>query len=210
MFDHVDLTGVRVSASIPSEVDLASSVVWLLRYDGTGYTSSPTTASALAAMTAAQLADVVGVSVTFQGASPGTTGGTISQSNVLTVQLDTRVRTHLRTAPTVPQELRAGASVDVENHAYAQSYDPVLAATVLAAGTEDAHVTLTGGTIDVAATKQVSPATLTAPQRAAPVTVTVGATSATSTLAPAEVRLHDDVTTAPDFWDRFDLVGPGR
>ncbi|AEI10597.1 LPXTG-motif cell wall anchor domain protein [Cellulomonas gilvus ATCC 13127] len=208
MFDRFDLTRVQLAASVPAEVDLTRSVAWLLRYDGTGYTSESTTAAALVAMTPAQLADVVGVSVTFQGTDPATTGGTISRDDVLTLTLTTRLRTHLRSSGEV-QQLAAGRSVDVENHAYAQSYDPVLAPTALAAGTDDAHVPLTGGDIDVLANKSISPATLTAPRRAEPLTVTLGATQATSTLAPAEVRLRDDVDGSPDFWDRFDLVGLG-
>lgn len=207
-FDRFDITGVSAGASIPSEVDLAQSVAWVLRYDGTGFASERTTAAALNAMTAAQLADVVGVSVTFQGADPAVTGGTISQDNELHVTLTARLRTHLRSSGE-PQTLRAGQAVDVENHAYAQSYDPVLAPDVLAAGTDDATVALTGGDIDVAATKQVSPAVLTEPRRHDPVTVTLGANQGTSTLAPAEVRLQDDATTSPDFWDRFELTGLG-
>ena len=166
VFDHVDLTAVAVSASVPAEVDLAASVAWVLRYDGTDYTSERTTAAALADLTAAQLADVVGVSVTFQGTDPATTGGTIGRTNDLTLTLTTRVRSHVRSTGEA-QTLLAGKSLELENHAYAQSYDPVLSPTVRAAATDDAAVTLTGGAIDVAASKSISPSTITEPRRTA-------------------------------------------
>ncbi len=213
VFDRVDLTDVDVTASVPGEVDLAASTAWVLRYRDGAYVSERTTATALAAMTAAQLADVVGVSVTFQGTSPQTTGGTITQANDLRLVLTTRLRTHLRSTG-AEQLLRAGATLDVDNHAYAQSYDPVLDpdGAVLAAGTARAGVRLTGGDINVGVTKTISPSTVTEPTRAQPLTVRLTANQGTApvgTLAPAQVRLQDDVATSPDFWDAFDLVGLG-
>ncbi|WP_309133937.1 DUF5979 domain-containing protein [Cellulomonas sp.] len=211
VFDRFDLVDVRFAATRPGEVDLAASTAWVLRRDGGAYRSERTTAAALLAAPAAELADVVGVSVTFQGTDPATTGGTLTQGNRLSLVLDTRLRTHLRSTGE-PQTLRAGQRVEAENTAYAQSYDPVLDpdGTVLAAATARAVAPLTGGEINVASSKSVSPATVAAPARGAPVTVTLGADQGTaprSTLAPAEVRLRDDATTSPQFWDEFDLLG---
>lgn len=86
-FDRFDLTGVSIAASIPAQVDLGASTAWLLRYSGGTYTTEATTAAAVNAMTTADLADVVGVSVTFQGSDPATTGGTITAANVLTMTM---------------------------------------------------------------------------------------------------------------------------
>ena len=213
VFDRFDLVDVAVTGDRLSEVDLAASTAWVLRYAGGTTTSERTTVSALAAMTPAQLADVVAVSVTYQGTDPTTTGGTITQGNKLRLVLSTRLRTHVRSTGE-EQSLRAAATLDVENHAYAQSYDPVLDPTgrVLAAGTDDAGVRLTGGDINVGVTKTISPSTVTEPTRTQPVTVSLRANQGSSpvgTLAPAQVRLQDDSVTSPDFWDAFDLVGLG-
>jgi hypothetical protein len=212
-FDRFDLTRVQFSATRPAEVDLAASTAWVLRYaDGTT-TSERTTVAALLAMTPADLADVVALSATFQGTDPAVTGGTITQGNRLRLDLDTRLRTHVRSTGE-PQSLRAGQSTTVENHMYAQSYDPVLDpdGETLAAGTDGVDVRLTGGEINVGVAKTISPAVVTEPTRDEPLTVRLTANNGTApggTLAPAQVRLQDDATTSPEFWDRFDLVGLG-
>ena len=212
-FDRFDLVGVGVTAVRPGEVDQAASTAWVVRYVDGAYVSERTTVAALTAMTAAQLADVVGVSATFQGTDPTVTGGTLTQGNGLSLVLSMRLRTHVRSTG-AEQMLRTGATLEVENHAYAQSYDPVLdpAGAVTAAGTDDAQVLLTGGDLNVGVTKTVAPTTVTEPTRAQPLTVTLRATQGAApigTLAPAQVRLQDDVATSPEFWDTFDLVGLG-
>ena len=88
-FERFDATKVTIAASIPAEVDLTNTTVWLLRWSAGTYTVEQTTASAVNALTPLQLADVVGFSVTFQGPDPAVSGGTITQANGLsiTVQL---------------------------------------------------------------------------------------------------------------------------
>ena len=210
IFDRFDLTRVTMTVTRPTEIDNDTSVAWLLRHDpATGdVTTSSMSVTQLLAATPAQLADVVGVSVTMQGTDPTTTGGTITAGNKVALTLETRLRTHVRSTGDA-QELRAGKAHPVDNHGYAQSYDPVLAPTVVAAGTATVSVPLSGGAIDVTASKSLSPTTIAAPARTTPVTVTLGATQGTSTISPAEVRLTDDIVTAPQFWDEFDLVGLG-
>ena len=212
-FDRFDATKVTIGAAIPEQVDLAASVVWLLRYDegGGGYATEQTTAAAVNAMTAEQLATVVGISTTFQSTDPATTGGTITPANVLTVVVDARVRPTIRSTGE-EQRLTANQRVEVENRVFAQSYDPILSEGVATGDLADVTAVLTGGDLNVGATKQVSPDALTEPTRGAPVTVTLGANQGTdpvSTLAPAEVRVTDDTTTSPDFWNAFDVTGLG-
>ncbi|MGW8484553.1 DUF5979 domain-containing protein [Microbacterium sp. NPDC055903] len=210
-FERFDLRAVTISAAIADQVDLAESVVWLLRYVDGEYVSEATSAAAVNAMTAAQLADVVGISVTFQGTDPEVTGGTITPANVLKIVLQTQVRTTLRSTGEA-QTVAANERVGVANRVFAQSYDPILAADVTTGARDAVAVTLTGGDLNVAPTKSVTPDALTEPTRDTPVTVRLGANQGTnpvSTLATREVRLTDDSTTSPEFWDAFDLTGLG-
>ncbi|PRA80651.1 DUF5979 domain-containing protein [Microbacterium sp. MYb66] len=210
-FERFDLRRVTVSASIPAEVDLAASIVWLLRHDDGSYTTEQSTAAAVNAMAPADLADVVGVSVTFQGTDPATTGGTISSANVLRIVMDTQLRPTLRSSGE-PQVVAANERVGVANRVFAQSYDPILNDGVTTGARDAVAVTLTGGDLNVAPRKTVSPNALTEPTKDTPVTVTLGAnqgTSPVSTLSPAEVRLTDDITGSPKFWNSFDFTGLG-
>jgi fimbrial isopeptide formation D2 family protein len=216
-FDRLDITAVTVDVSRPAEVDLDQSVAWVLRHDadapeGERYVSERTTIADLVTWAPERLADVVGVSVTFQAPDPGGQGGTITAANRLTLNVATALRTHVRSTGE-PVELRAGQTVDTVNRAFGQSYDPVLAPTTETGDVADADVVLTGGTIDVTPGKQVAPTALTEPGRRTPVTVTLGAASSRdplATLAPAQVWLRDDATSSPEFWDAFDFTGLGR
>src|SRR5690606_597431 len=73
-FRYVDLTAIRLAAGIPDQVDLDATVVWLLHHDGAGYRTSAHTGAQAVALDASALADVVGVSVTFQAHDAGAAG----------------------------------------------------------------------------------------------------------------------------------------
>lgn len=213
-FDRFDLRDVTISASITSEVDLTASVVWLLHYDDvtdTYFTTGNHFASDVNAMSATTLADVVGISVAFQGTNPATNGGSITSANVLTVKLDTRLRTNLRVSGDA-QTVAANERRDVPNRAFAQSYDPVLNNGVATGALDDVLARMTGGDINVAAIKTITPAALTEPTRGDTVTVTLGAnpgSAPVSSVAPKEVRLTDDTINSPDFWNQFSFTGLG-
>lgn len=210
-FDRFDLRDVTISASIPAQVDLNASTVWLLHYSAGTYSTTSHSATAVNAMNAASLADVVGISVTFQDTDPATDGGSITSSNSLTVTLDTKLRATYRVSGD-DLTLAANVTENVLNRAFAQSYDPIVNDGVQDGALASANARITGGDINVGATKSVSPSVLTKPRRGDVVTVTLGAnqgTAPTSTLAPAEVRLTDDVTSSPEFWDAFDFTGLG-
>lgn len=210
-FERFDLRRVTVSATIPGEIDLSASTVWLLRYADGAYTTERSNAAAVNAMTATELADVVGLSVTFQGADPAVSGGTITAANTLRVVMDTQLRTTLRSSGET-QAVAANERVGVANRVFAQSYDPILNDGERTGARDAVAVTLTGGDLNVAPRKSVSPGALTEPTRNTPVTVTLGAnqgTSPVSTLSPAEVRLTDDVAGSPEFWNSFDFTGLG-
>src|SRR5699024_2464620 len=121
LFDRFDLTGVDISASIPAEVDLEASTVWLLHAADGQLTSTSTTAAAANELTAADLADVVAISVTYTGPE----AATITAQNRLTVQLETQLRPTLRISG-ADQVLSANDREQVPNRVFAQSYDTIL------------------------------------------------------------------------------------
>ncbi|MFS3127277.1 DUF5979 domain-containing protein [Nocardioides sp. Bht2] len=208
-FNRFDATGITIAASIANQVDLTKTTVWLLRYAGGTYTTEQSTATAVNAMTAAQLADVVGFSVAFQGGDPSQ-GGTITQSNDLTVTVASRMRATLRVEGT-NQVLRAGQTLDVTNRAFAQSYDPVTSPNVVTGDADDAVTQLTGGQVNIAPTKTITPAQLNEPQRGNTVNVVIGANQGSnprSTLSPQSVVIEDQADSV-DFWNNFDFTGLG-
>lgn len=210
-FDRFNLTDVTISASIPAQVDLDESTVWLLHYNAGVYSTTSHAATDVNAMTAGALEDVVAVSVTFQDTDPANDGGSITSTNTLTLRLNVQLRTHYRVSGE-PQTLAANNTVNVPNRAFAQSYDPIVNDGVQTGALAAVNARLTGGDINVAVTKAISPAALTEPTRHDPVTVTLGATPGTSpvsSLGSAQVRLTDDVTTSPDFWNAFNFTGLG-
>lgn len=208
-FDRFSATKITIAASIPAQIDASGSTVWLLHYAGGTYTRTSHTIAQVNAFTADQLADVVGVSVTFRGVSAANTG-TIDQSNVFTVTIDSRLRPTLRSSGDA-QVLPAGKTVDVSNRVFAQSYDPVLAPTTKTGDVADAKVVLTGGVVNITPTKSVSAASIAEPAKSTPVTVTLGANQGSnprSTLSP-NVVVVEDFADATAFWNTFDLVGLG-
>ncbi len=201
-FERLDLT--KIAFSVPAgQVDLDASRVtlWHRAADGTTSTSwvSMRTAQTL---TEAQLADVVGVSVLYQGTDPATTGGTIASGQALTMTLSTRVR--------VAQRSDADAAVTsyrVDNHTFAQGYDPVLRPSGQGSqpnDADDAGLVFTTGVLGVTADKVISPAQLLERDRHTPVTVTLTATQGDATAATHQVVITDD---DPAFWNSFGLTG---
>jgi uncharacterized repeat protein (TIGR01451 family) len=200
-FERLDLT--KITFSVPAgqvDQDASRVTLWHRAADGTTSTSvvSMRTAAALAP---ADLADVVGVSVVYQGTSPQTTGGTIASGQALTLSLDTRVRAVTRTSGAAVTAFR------IDNHGFTQGYDPVLFPSGQGSqpfASADAALTLTTGTLGVTAGKTISPSTLLERDRTAPVTVTLTATPGAATAATHQVVITDD---DPAFWNRFALTG---
>ncbi|MFT3872589.1 MAG: DUF5979 domain-containing protein [Nocardioides sp.] len=208
-FDRFNLTGINIAASIPGQVDLSQSVVWLLRYQGGTYTAEQTTAAAVNAMLT-NPETIVGISVTFQGADPASTGGTITQDNLLSVTMSTQLRTTLRSSG-ADQVLSAGQNVEVPNRVFAQSYDPVTSPGTVTGDVDDAQVNLTGGDINITPTKSVSPGVVYEADPDAPVTVTLGANQGSnprSTLPPSSVVIEDQADSV-GFWNTFQFTGLG-
>lgn len=200
-FERLDLT--RIAFAVPAgQVDSDASLVTLWHRAADGSTStSVVSLRAASALTATDLADVVGVSVVYQGASPQTTGGTIASGQSLVMTLDTRVRAVARSTGAAVTAFR------IDNHAFAQGYDPVLFPSGQGSqpyASSDASLSLTTGALGVTAAKTISPSTLLERDRTAPVTVTLTATPGAATAATHQVTITDD---DPAFWNRFALTG---
>ena len=202
-FERFTITGLDFSGLTPARIDPAASTVtlWHRADDGT-LSTTQLSVTAAAALPASSLTDVVGVSVLYQGTDPGTTGGTITQSPA-TLVLHTQVRATLRSDP--------GTFVtpfSVDNHAFAQSYDPVLypsGAQSTPSDSDDAPVALTQGRLDVTASKSFSPTSiLQAKAAGTPVAVTLGATQGPLASVPTSQVTITDTDTA--FWGSFQLT----
>ncbi|HYP73416.1 MAG TPA: hypothetical protein VEP72_04950, partial [Microbacterium sp.] len=210
-FDRFTATKITIGAGIPSEIDTARSTVWLLHYDaGTGaYSTTRHTVADVNGLAVDRLADVIGVSVTYDGTSAVGTG-TITQGNSLTIAIDSQLRPTLRHDGS-NQVLRAGETVDVDNRVFAQSYDPVLSPQTLTGDAADAPIVLTGGDVNIAPRKSISPTLLAEPAKDSPVTVTLGANQGSnprSTLSPNTVIIEDQ-SDSSGFWNTFDFVALG-
>lgn len=209
-FNRQDITKVTVAASIASEVDLTTSVAWLLTYDrnlvgSNKYTVVQTTAAAVNALSTADLANVVGISVTFQGTDPATVGGTVSSSNALTIVVATQVRATLRDTG-ADQEFGNGESVSSNNRVFAQSYDLVTAAATQTGALASKAVNLSSGVVDVTATKTITDGAIVEPNPTETQTVTLGADQGIST-APANRVVMEDQGSATDFWNTVNFTG---
>lgn len=218
-FNRQNITNIAISAPASDNIDATASVVWLLKYaagnGGVGtYSYVESNITAVNAMTAEDLKDVVGVSVTFQSTNPGTDGGTILQDNAahdnaVKVKISTIVRTTLRTTGAVFDPSTA-ATQSSKNRVYAQSYDPVTATADSKAGDVDsASVNYAEGSLDVATSKTITPGLITNVNPKAEQTVTLGANSGASTVAPTTVTLSDEADGdegSTNFWTSFDLT----
>lgn len=212
-FNRLDVTGVTVGASIPSQVDLTQSTAWLLKYDASAsaetnrYTVDSMSASALNGLSATDLENVVGIAVTFQGSNPAQ-GGTITSNNKLTITIATRVRSTLRDTGTSQDITKPTQAV---NRTFAQSYDAVTQDVAKPTGDmSDATVNLTSGSLDVNPTKTISGGTITEPNRHDPRTVTLSANQGTSTTYANKVVLSDASTYNAGnttFWNDFEFTG---
>ena len=184
------------------EVDPAASTVtlWDRAADGalTARTLSIPDATAL---TAADLATVVGVSVVFHGIDPTTEGGSISAGQDLGIEVGTRVRQYERSDAS--QLVSPGT---VRNDVIAQSYDPVLTPSGPASTPNDTAndtVVLISALLDVTLAKTIDPDAVLETQLADPVTVTLDATDGGSTAATQQVTVTD---ADPAFWNAVALA----
>ncbi|WP_307041230.1 DUF5979 domain-containing protein [Agromyces ramosus] len=202
-FERMNLTDVTFGIPANAGVDRDASLVtlWRLASDGT-MTTDVASLAAVDGFTAAQLADVVGVSVRYQGADPASTGGTIRTGAKLAMTLRAQLRvTERSSAQTVIEP------VVVANGAFAQSYDPVLFPGNAPYDDADADLELVDGVLDVTAKKTITPGSLLEKDRLTPVAVRLEATDGEATVAAQQVTVED---ADPGFWSRFRLTTLGQ
>ncbi len=202
-FERLNLTKITFTVPAADQVDTAASQVtlWHRADDGTLSTTVVTMAQAQA-LAAADLVDVVGVSVVYQGTDPATAGGSIAAGSKLVMKLSTQVRVTLRSAPA--QNVTAFA---IDNYAFTQGYDPVLVPSGQGSQPNDganAGLVLSTGALGVKAAKTFSPSTLLERDRHTPVAVTLTATQGTATVPTHQVIVTDDDQA---FWNTFALTG---
>lgn len=198
-FERADLTRLTFSIPAGAGVDASTSMVtlWKRASDGTLSTEVVSIAAATS-LTATQLADVVGVSVLYQGTDPDTAGGTIATNAKLTMTFTTKVRVTARSTGAIATD-----PVIVHNDTIAQPFDPVLSPNATPYDTASADVRLVTGVLDVTASKTITPGSIIERDRAQDVSVRLQATSGDATVAAQEVTITD----ADDaFWDRFQLT----
>ncbi|MDR1427469.1 MAG: hypothetical protein LBJ08_06910, partial [Bifidobacteriaceae bacterium] len=208
-FDRFTLEGVSIDATLPAEVDWDASLVWLVSANGTATSHS---VAAVQALSADALADIVGISVTFQGVDVVNSGGSISVDNAFTLQLTVRVRTTLRGSGAEQSFDANTAPVRVDNWGFVQSYDPVQFSPCGENETgctragyngdlQDASLYLAGGRLQVAASRTIRPSVLAEPERDTPLRVEIGAHSARSNAGADTLTLLDDPAVNADFWN---------
>lgn len=197
-FEQFTITDLNYT--VPSRVSESASQVTLVRYSG-GLTTidAPITLTAANALTAGQLADVVGVSVLWVGT--GTDGGAIASGDQMRLDLVSRLRVTTRSNP---DALVAPTSVGspVTNVSFGQTFDPVNSTGTLHYAASPATVALLEAVVDVTAQKTLAPTTILERDRTTPVTATLRATQGSSTASMHEVIIADDTEA---FWNTFEL-----
>lgn len=197
-FEEVNLTGLAIGIPSTSGVQEELTVVSLLHRaaDGTLSTTTATKAEA-EALTAAQLADVVGVSVLFEGTNAdGATGsgGSIAQNAEMTVVMQVKLRPTTRAGNIAPQP------GTVTNRVVTRLHDQVIPGGE-AEAEESQPLQLVNGNLTVETTKTIQPTSTLQANPVSPITVNLRARS-TGTIAPKQLIIEDSSTT---FWNAFTL-----
>ncbi|MDR1078095.1 MAG: hypothetical protein LBL55_05470, partial [Propionibacteriaceae bacterium] len=226
-FDRFNVTGVTASASTPAQIDLAQTTVHLLRYNAGALSHTTTTADLLNTMTAADLADVIGISVTFQDTDPVANGGSITGGQWVRLTITAQARATFRVSGLEQRLAVNGVTDQVLNTAFAQSYDPVQFSTTLPSEptrgyngsfSPVASVFLHGGRLLARAGQTIAlntPNSLTEPNRANPITVTMSGDARSpspyndQSNLPATAVTFDDGPDNVDFWDNVAFTGWG-
>ncbi|MGO3884929.1 MAG: DUF5979 domain-containing protein [Mycetocola sp.] len=201
-FEWQNVTGLEFDV-LGDQISRDDSVVTFWLFDGSIVQHSITEVEN-GALTAAQLAQVVGIDVVYQGVDPETTGGTIKagQANAAVLTVQTQLRTHTRDGG----ELLSGG-VTVTNTAFAELSNVIIAdGGAIPFTGEDAELTLLTAQLAIGATKSFSVEQITEANKATPFDVTIGALSqdgsVTETVSSERVTVTDDDA---GFWNLVEL-----
>ena len=214
-FDQFNVTGLSFAA-LPAYIDKTQSTVELWLYnDGLGATQSFSIAQIEAGDAGALLADVIGVSVTYQGTSPEINGNRIIAGDKFVMNIDVQLRAEKRASGAPVTGGPTGSAVRVSNDAFALGEDLVVNPGSRPTSGDDAHVDLSQARIEVKLAKSIA-VTNTLPgadngtiyeaDPQAPTTVTLKATPGNSTAPLHDLTIEDQT---PGFWEKFQLVSFG-
>lgn len=200
-YERVDVQALAFTYPV-DQVDPTTSTVtlWDRAPDG-ALTTRTLSITDAAALTAADLATVVGVSVVFHAIDPVTDGGSIRAGEDLGVEIATKVRQYERSD--ADQLVQPGT---VANDVIAQSYDPVLTPSGAAATPNDTAndtVVLVSALLDATLAKTIDPDAVLEAELDDPVTVRLDATDGESTAASQQVTITD---ADADFWNAVRLA----
>jgi uncharacterized repeat protein (TIGR01451 family) len=201
-FERVTLTSLAFTIpAAEASKDHSIVTLWLRAADGT-LSSTQLTITQAEALDAAALEEVVGVSVTYQAASPETDGGSIVNGSEYRMTLGTVLRETMRSDP----DTYVTTGTDIEAVTVAQSYDPILRPSATPYAADTTPVQLLAGALDTTATKTITPAVLLERDRDSDVRVRLQGTDGAATASADTVTLTDET---PGFWDAVTLVSLG-
>lgn len=213
-FDEFNLTGISFT-SLPSFIDKTQSLVELWLFSDQANPVTYSIAEIEAGDANAQLADVIGVSVTYQGTDPEINGNRIVAGEDLTMNLAVQLRAEHRQGEDPVVGGPEGSTVRVANDAFALGEDLVVNPELEPTDGSDAHVDLVSADIEVFLDKSITVAntlpgagndTIYEADPQAPATVTLVANPGDST-APLQDLTIEDSSSA--FWERFEFVSFG-
>ncbi|MFZ1383229.1 MAG: DUF5979 domain-containing protein [Scrofimicrobium sp.] len=206
-FNWQNVTGLTLSATTNSQIDWATSKVFLLYYKNGAFSTGEGTINASTKVVSPgagyELSDVVGFALEFQSTSTDNLaaggGGNISSGNQLKVTVDTQVRDEYRVPADEATSVEAGKTVATDNLVKGQ-----LSRADGKRAIDDSKATLTflGEKLDVAPAKTITPGTVNEPDRGEPIAVSLKANQGDKNLAssPKSVVL-EDYADSKEFWD---------
>lgn len=207
-FDRFNVTKLSFEG-LPDYIDRRESQVELWLYnEGTPTTAMFNIAGIEAgAPTAAQLADTIGVSVTYQGKNPEVNGNRIIAGDALTLRMDVQLRAEHRVSTHPVTGGVNGAELPVRNQALALGQDLVVDKTAEPDATDTALVNLTDALLDVVLNKAITidggGKNLLEATPQTPVNVVMTATPGKSKTPLSQLTVED---TTEEFWGKFELV----
>ncbi|WP_198008437.1 DUF5979 domain-containing protein [Leucobacter salsicius] len=210
-FNVLNITGLSFSG-LPAYIDRAQSTVELWLYnEGTSnsvtFSIAQVEGTVPGGPTAAQLADAIGASVTYQGTDPETNGNRIITGDKLTMRIDVQMRAEYRVSGDPVTGGADGNAIPVRNQALALGQDLVVDPLAKPVDTETATVNLTDALIDVVLNKAITidgggTKVLEADPQT-PVNVVMTATPGETKTPLSKLTVED---TTEEFWGTFELV----
>lgn len=210
-FDVLNVTGLSFTG-LPGYIDRAQSTVELWLYNDDASTTAEFSIEQIegeksGGPTEAQLADTIGVSVTYQGTDPETHGNRILSGDKLSMQIDVQLRAEHRVSGDPLTGGANGTAIAVRNQALALGQDLVVDDALKPTDTDTAKVNLKDAQLDVALAKTITiegrGKKLLEASPQTPVDVVMTATPGQSKTPLSRLTVEDK---SEAFWSDFELV----